>query len=441
MREKEQTAMKKDPSMEQTAAGLSTTRGITGDLALSERERIHLKDLAKKVRELASRPIEEEKKKLWTTHNDLGETRPLVFCDPENGWNEIIPQNRILCEKPLYRVWEMALRKEIFWAEEMQDDRVIEPYFNVPYNYRDTGWGLESEKIGGEEGGSYTWHAPIQDYEKDFPQLKAPQIVIDADMTKRIVGIAEDLFGDILTVRLRGVWWWTLGMTWEFITLRGLENFMLDMYDRPEWVHRMMGFLQDAHMQKLDFLESNGLLSLNTEGTYVGSGGFGWTKQLPQVGFDPDAVRTADMWGFCESQETVGVAPDMFGEFIFPYQKKILERFGLNCYGCCEPLDSRWHIIQHIPRLRRVSVSAWTNWAAMAELLGSSYIMSLKPNPSALAVPAIDEEAIRQHLRSELKHMKRCRVEIIMKDNHTLGNNPQNAVRWCRIAKEEADNL
>ena len=25
-----------------------------------------------------------------------------------------------------------------------------------------------------------------------------------------------------------------------------------------------------------------------------------------------------------------------------------------------------------------------------------------------------------------------------MKDNHTLGNEPENVVTWCRIAKEEA---
>ena len=26
-----------------------------------------------------------------------------------------------------------------------------------------------------------------------------------------------------------------------------------------------------------------------------------------------------------------------------------------------------------------------------------------------------------------------------MKDNHTLANRPENAVTWCRIAKEEAE--
>jgi hypothetical protein len=27
-----------------------------------------------------------------------------------------------------------------------------------------------------------------------------------------------------------------------------------------------------------------------------------------------------------------------------------------------------------------------------------------------------------------------------MKDNHTIGGNPQNVIDWCRIAREEAEN-
>ena len=30
-------------------------------------------------------------------------------------------------------------------------------------------------------------------------------------------------------------------------------------------------------------------------------------------------------------------------------------------------------------------------------------------------------------------------VEIIMKDNHTLGKNPQNLIRWTQIAREEVN--
>ena len=430
-----------DPSSEQTAAALSNPRGIDGTLEISPREKGILRDLAAKVAGLAARPVEDEKKRLWTLHNDLHPTRPLVFCDPENGWNEIIPQDQIQCEGALFRMWEMALRKEVFWGETMQDDRVIEPYFNIPWQATDSGYGLVETVHRTDAQGSYTWTWPVKNYETDFGQLRFPGIAIDADRTRQIRDVAEDILGDTLPVRIRSSWWWTLGMTWDFIRLRGLENLMTDMLLQPAWVHRLMDFLCQAVHRKLDFLESGGLLSLNTEGTYVGSGGFGWTKQLPAPGFDASKVRTIDMWGFAESQETVGISPGMYSEFIFPYQKTILERFGLNCYGCCEPLDKRWEYVRTFPRLRRVSVSPWSDVERMAELLRGNYVFSLKPSPVPLAQPRLDEDSIREELRRDLRRTRDCRVEVIMKDNHTLGGNPQNAVRWVSLAKEEAGRL
>jgi hypothetical protein len=200
--------------------------------------------------------------------------------------------------------------------------------------------------------------------------------------------------------------------------------------------------LRDGHLAKLEFLERNGLLSLNNDGTYVGSGGFGWTRELPQPDF-AGKVRTCDMWGFAESQETVGISPRMFAEFVFPYQVSILERFGLNCYGCCEPLDTRWHIVEQIPRLRRVSISPWSNIAVMAERLGDRYIFSMKPSPTDLALPSFDEEHVRAKLRQALQITRQhnCRVEVIMKDNHTIQNDPRRVIRWVQIAREEAERV
>jgi len=432
---------KTDPSMEQTPAGLSTIDGINTKLNFSDKEVSILQELAKKVLELANRPEENVKAELWTAHNDLEETRPLIFADPENGWNEIITQEMILCNDPLARVWEMQLRKEVFWGTEMGDDKVIEANFNVPFYYKDSKWGIHEEKIGGDDGGSYTWKTPITDYERDFENLRFPEIKIDKEQSEKVFHYAEDLFGHILNVRKKGIWWWTLGMTWDYINLRGLENLMMDFYLNPDWVHRLMSFLRDGTLKKLDFLEQEGLLTLNTEGSYVGSGGFGWTKQLPSKGFNPMQVKTMDMWGFADSQETVGIDPAMFNEFILPYQKPILDRFGLNCYGCCEPINKRWDYVKTIPRLRRVSISPWADRAESHEMLGNDYILSMKPSPTPLSQTTIDEDEIRRSIREELLAVKGGIVEVLMKDNHTLGKNPEHIKRWCRIVREEINKI
>ena len=119
------------------------------------------------------------------------------------------------------------------------------------------------------------------------------------------------------------------------------------------------------------------------------------------------------------------------------YQLPILKRFGLNCYGCCEPINSRWHIIKNAPNLRRVSVSPWANLEKMAEYLKDNYIYSAKLSPTPLAESVMNKELVRSGIRKVLQASKGCVVELLMKDNNTLGRNPENAINWVRIAKEE----
>jgi len=403
------------------------------------RDRDILRGLAGHVAELAGRSVEDEKRRLWYRHNSLEQTRPLIFCDPENGWGEIITPGMIRCEGGLAREWEWRLRQEIFWGEQMKDDRVIEPFFNIGYVAEETDWGMHETKRGGESGGSYVWDAPLTDF-ADMEKLHFPTVTVDGEGTQARLELATATFGDLLEVRVKTGWFWTVGLTYPLVNLRGLEQIMWDMIDSPDDLHRLMAFLRDGTSSYLDLLEANGWLSLNNEGSYVGSGGFGWTQDLPQKDFAGN-VRHRDRWGFAESQETVGISPDMFAEFVMPYQLPLLAKFGLTCYGCCEPLDKRWHVVKTIPNLRRVSVSPWADVRTMADFLREDYIFSWKPNPSFLAMWDFDEDLIRRMLREGFSAGMNCRMEAIMKDCHTIGGDPRRVTEWVRIAKEEAERI
>ncbi len=410
--------------------------GEKGQVFVSKKDKDILKKLAFKVREIAEQPIEGEKRKLWISHDMLESKRPVVFCDPENGWNEIITENMIKCSGELARKWEMVLRKEIFWASRIKDDKVVEPYFDIGYTYAENNWGVNI-KIYGGGGGSYVWNGVIKSIE-DINKIKYSIIKIDHETTKKTLEAANEVFDRILEVRLVGKWWWSLGLTIDMALLRGLENIMWDMVDNQELLYKLMEILRDGTLKKLEYLEKNNLLSLNND-KYVGSGGFGYTDELPISNFNGKTVRLKDTWGFAESQETVGVSSEMFEKFVFKYQMPILKKFGLNCYGCCEPLEKRWHIIKKIPNLRRVSVSPWANLEKMAEYLEDKYIFSVKPSPTDLAVPEIDKDHIKKKISNILKMTKGCIVEIIMKDNHSLGNNPENMINWVKIVRNEIE--
>ncbi len=426
--------------LDQTAAGQIVTGLVRDDLAMTAEDRQVLRKLAERVAAIAASERMAEVRRLWAKTNRLERTRPPIFCDPENGWNEIITERHMQCRGKLARRWEMDLRKDIFWGEVMGDDKPVGPCFNVPYTAATDDWGLQSVYHKGDGNGSYSWEGAIKDYAADLKKMHSPPVVIDWETTNGCVQIAQDVLGDLLPVRLKGVWWWSLGLTWLAATFRGLQDMLCDFIEHPDELKELLSILSRGQLDKLDYLEANNLLSLNNDGTYVGSGGFGFSDELPRPDFSGH-VRTGDLWGFTESQETLNVSPAMYEEFIFPYEKPIMERFGLTCYGCCEPLHGRWHVVKQHPHLRRVSCSPWVNVEKMAANLGDKYIFSMKPNPAALAVAEPDEDAIRKGIRENLEKTRGCVVELIMKDNHTLAHRPANAVTWCHIAKEEAENF
>lgn len=415
------------------------------DLCFPDEDKRILKELGKQVAEIAGRPIMEEKKKLWINHNNLKKTRPVILCDPENGWNELIPEDQIRCTNSIARHWEDHLRKQIYWGNEMNDDYVVEPYFNLPYVYKEKAWGVAgstktaTEKKTDLDGKSYHIETVLEEYSQVKDITKA-ELNIDYKTTESLLDLAREIFTDSITVRLNTVWFWSVGLTDDLVFLRGLEKLMYDFYDEPEGIHEVMKILFNGTMERLDFLEKNNLLCLNNDGSFIGSGGMGFIDKLPAEDFD-GKVRTKDMWGLAESQVTVGISPDMFKEFIFPYQKTLMERFGITCYGCCEPLDARFDIVKVVPSLRRVSVSPWANKEIMAAKLKHEYIYSMKPNPARLAVPKMDEELVRREIKETLKITRDNCLELIMKDNHTLSHNPDNIKNWVRIVREEIDSL
>ena len=131
------------------------------------------------------------------------------------------------------------------------------------------------------------------------------------------------------------------------------------------------------------------------------------------------------------------VSPAMHEEFVLPYQLPILERFGLNCYGCCEPLDRKLEFLMaRVPRLRRVSISPWADVRRSAEQLQGNVIFSWKPNPAPLAAIAFDDQAVRRDLRRTLEIAAEhgCVIEVVLKDTHTCNGDPQRFDRWAQIA-------
>ena len=404
-------------------------------------ERTIIRDLAKRVAELAARPEQEEKRRLWYAQNARRAPRPLVFCSPEGAWVELLPEDLLSCEEAPAREIERDLRMRIYAQEHFAADQVCDAVYRVMYAAEKPSWGLGPAYHYSEtERGSYVWDPPIKT-RADIDRLQTPTASVDREATQRSLAFHQDLFGGILEVQLHGDWWWSLGLVDEWARLRGITQMFLDMSDDPELMHAGMQRLLEGKLAWLESLESQRLLGLNNGNDYVGSGGFGFTEELPREGFAGTA-RLADLWGFCEAQTFSEVGPARHEEFGLRYQLPILERFGLNCYGCCEPLHLKLDLLlRQVPRLRRVSISSWADKRLSAEKLEKRAIYSWKPNPAYVAAVDFDPELVRRDLRETIGICREhsCTLEIILKDTHTCNHQPWRFEAWTRIATEEAE--
>lgn len=409
--------------------------------AVDREEMTILRDLARQVARLAELPVQEERKKLWSDHHSLKITRPPIFIDPEYAWYELLPHTALQCRNDLARIWEYRLRKEIFWQERIGDDRVCTREFPVCHVFRQTGFGIEPHNTkSSKHDGAFHIDTVLDDWD-DLGKLRHRELIIDYETTGKILELAHETFDGILDVVIRNSWWYSDRLSEEAVCLRGFENFLCDFHEYPDELHALMAFLRDDHLQMLDFLERENLLSLNNSGEFIGTGGYGWSDELPGADYDPAHVKLRNMWGYGESQVTIHVAPKMFNEFVLRYQIPILDRFGLNFYGCCETLDDRiGYIKESVPRLRTVSVSPWSDPEFMARQLRGDYVYCWKQNPALIAVPRPRWDVIREEAAKvfALTAEYGCPTEVLMRDVRTLAYSPTHAADWVRILREEA---
>lgn len=397
-----------------------------------------LRRLAARKRAISDHPINKERRSAWHALDAGQGDRVMVLAEQLP-----LPDDVFECTDEWARGIENKLRSEISQFEILKDDHVVEPFINLNWKVTCGDYGLQPVfHQADNEGnlGAKSWDPPIKDIGKDLEKLHPRTFTVDREKTFAEKERLETVFDGELNIRIRGSFYWTMGLTWAAINLIGLENLMLFMYDEPDGLHRLMAFLRDDHVALAQWLENEKLCTLNNENDYIGSGSMGYTRNLPAKKASAGTpVRTKDLWVLLESQETVGVGPDQFEQFIFPYQLSIAERFGKIYYGCCEPVHNRWHILKRIPNLARVSVSPWADQEFMAQALKRDYVFSRKPSPTLISTDRYDEEMIRADIRKTLRAAQGCRLELIMKDVHTLQNEPERLPRWIEITRQEIE--
>lgn len=408
---------------------------------MNVKDRERLRALAAHQLELANSEKNLERVELWKRHNACKGERPPIHIEVDTFAKEVI--NPLMqCEDGFARGLEYRLLHNCINLETFNDDRVVPPYFQMSYdtNFLLFGHWIKESVVTDEKGieMGHKFDHIIDDLEDDFDKIMSETAFgVNKESTLKKQEMINDVFGDILPVRLATNCLYAVP-TQQVVHMMGMENMLYSMCDYPDEFKLMMDRIADSYVSYFKHLEAEGVLTQNHAFESLGQGSVCFWDEPEKAG----PVKTEDIWGFMDSQETVGMSPAMFNEFIFPCYKKIADIYGRLSYGCCEPVHTVWDSIKTLPNLKKVSISPWCDEEYMADQLrGSGIIYHRKPSPNYLGVGAtLDEDAFRAHIEKTLKTAKGCTVEITQRDVYTVNSDIGKVKRYVEIIRESIEN-
>ena len=406
-------------------------------MLVDKQDREILQHLGRQVAEIAALPVQQETIALWKALNGLRPERPMVMID-QIPWHEMEVDGELALQTG--DAWcqrlETGLRQTLYAWRHMRADMVVEPAIDVPKHIRGLGFGIErAENVAVlDPANDVVGHYYLDQLqtEEDLAKIQMPQVALDEEATALAEARAHEIFDGILEVRMQGAL--PVFAPWDqLVQWHGVENTLIDLAVRPEFMHQMIARLTEAHMAMLDQLEEQGLLGYGQQRIHCTGA---YTDELPAPGFDPQHPRPKDLWTYAMAQIFVGVSPAMHKEFELDYARRWFERFGLVYYGCCEPLHDKIDIIRGMPHVRKISMSPWVDVEKGAERIGGDYVFSRKPSPALLAVDAWNPEAVERDLREVKDACARhgCPLELILKDISTVRYQPQRLWEWVDVA-------
>ncbi|MEI6809128.1 MAG: hypothetical protein WCN95_10435 [bacterium] len=399
-----------------------------------------LRELGRRKFEIGNLPVQKEKAGLWSRLNGLKSVRPLVWIS-QVPWHEMNWNNELtmLCQNPDMRWIEAELRIELYQWDHFPGDMVVEPviYSGIvggpDSTYND--YGLIEQHVRHDDGQD-VGYLPIIHTEADADKIRTPRVWFDHEATEKNFQTLLRVFDGVIPVQKR-----LIAHQWhspwdQIIHWYGIEQLYTDMYDRPQLVHRILRNFTRALNEVLDQQEALGMLEAGNGNYSVGSGGPGYTDELPQPDFNPAHVRLKDQWGCSTGQIFSEVSPGMHEEFCLQYERPVMERFGLTYYGCCEPLHKKVGMLRSVKNLRKISMSPWINVAEGSEQIGKDFVFSYKPNPAHLGMLGWNADLVRTYLSDVVRQTRENCVELILKDITTVRGEPQRLWEWAKIAFE-----
>ena len=406
---------------------------------IGEKDLRILRDLAKKQAEMARSPRMDELRRDWRLHGEFNKSsRPMVLVETGTFADDVLPQ-LLECEGGDARKLERRLRENMINHERFGDDTVVCDYLPETPRWYFIPFGIDIKSVNatdsaGRRSLGHRFITPVGDLAEDFHKLGKSRFGIDRERS-RYSDFVNEAVGDILPSRPIGGGLYA-GLTMGIVHIMKMEDMFTAMYDYPGLFHKMMEMLTSDYLEFFDLLEAEKAILPTFDECRVAQGAYCYTDELPRTG---EGLKTSQVWGYMDSQESSGISPEMFAEFIAPYYRRISGRYGLFSYGCCEAVHPVWDcFLADLPNLRKVSVSMWCDEEFIGERLrGRKTAYLRKPSPNLLSMGTeLDEDEVARQTDKTVAAARGCSLEIITRDVYRINNTWEKVRRYVELTRK-----
>jgi len=409
---------------------------------MTDRER--LRTLAHRWKEHAESPRMEEKKKQWAKLHSLRSVKPMILVETVYI-EDYLDEKDLQCSNPFFRKLEKFLLEKLIHTEEIGDDIVLENCFRIGWKVHQPSFGVDINRVSSKNGGmAYRFSNPIKSPE-DVLKLAKRKFSVDEKGTLNQKAFYKDLFGDILPIAIcnfdfldpPGCFDWIgnffFGLTWQIHRFVGLDTMLYWYIDEPETMHSLLRYMTDDRLSMFKMLEDGGFLCPNTDNQMAGPRFYGYCDDF----IKPEGPAGLDhLWAWCESQESSGISPEMYKEFVLPYLAELSGYFGKIYYGCCEPVHDKIEILRkEIPNIRAFSVSQWNDFNIIGELIGRDYVYSRKPAPACLSGNFLDWNSVQRDIDLTWQSARNCHLEFLLRDVYRINHDRARLTNWVNMVK------
>lgn len=386
--------------------------------AIPQSDLLVLRELGRQIAAAAADPVNDKRREVCRRIENHQSGRPSIFIYQE-PWSELNRNGELdlHCQDGFCRDIELDMRQHLYKWHHYPGDMTTSAVSVQPYCINDSGFGIQEDVdvVRTDPANSVVsrhFHIQIKD-EADIAKIKEPVVTHDAKQTEECYQKRCEIFAGILDVRKSGCGGFWFAPWDDLVRWTGVQEVLMDMALRPDYVHKAIGRLVDCWLKRLEQYEEQNLL----------------------------CAPTREMTVSGAAQIFSEVSPAMHREFALEHEARFLRRFGRVYYGCCEPLHAKVDICaQCLPNMYKISMSPWVNFPEAVRNVRDRFVFAWKPNPAFLAYDKWDPNLVRTDIRDKLTMAVEagCFVEIHLKDISTVRSEPWRLTEWERIAQEEA---